>query len=468
MLCRDAWFAREDRWLRDVHVAVRKQFLYVQLLIPLISRILYGPLVARSATLTLLLSLYATSVTVLLILTIRRFHELLLARFNAERTRLEFGITVLTRLLAVVLQSIVRLLRIVAIAVGLLCEDLVADLTNHVAAAGRIDEHGIRRSARALHNTSRVIMIMDWSKVRLFAKNVAVLIWYTVLCHWGGNRSSSACTRIATSSRHGRKAQLWLGLLVLRRCHLLLVQYHNLLLLNIVGARVLIDLARSGRWCSDRAVLDVNLSASSVRLYDCLLGSLWTVLQITNLSLRLAATLTNTLDSCDDLFVFFSRSLLIFWFHFQLETAFITSVTRSIRAPAKAAVTVRIERSLSDWGIGHLRVRSGRLGRVGARFNRALRRILITNLQLLVAVVPVRALDVSLDFHLIIVRFRDSSSGNLPLVGLCAAIHGCIVVAWTITLIYLAYVTVTMWLRIMLLFDLPTLGDLLTLSLLLT
>ena len=75
-----------------------------------------------------------------------------------------------------------RLLRIVAIAVGLLREDLVADLTNHVA-AGRLNEHGIRRSARALHNTSRVIMIMDWSKVRLFAKNVAVLIWYTVLCH---------------------------------------------------------------------------------------------------------------------------------------------------------------------------------------------------------------------------------------------------------------------------------------------
>ena len=68
--------------------------MYVQLLIPLISRVLYGPLVARSATLTLLLSLYATSVTVLLILTIRRFHELLLARFNAERTRLEFGITI--------------------------------------------------------------------------------------------------------------------------------------------------------------------------------------------------------------------------------------------------------------------------------------------------------------------------------------------------------------------------------------
>lgn len=89
----------------------------------------------------------------------------------------------------------------------------------------------------------------------------------------------------------------------------------------------------------------MNLSTSSVRLNDSLLSSLRTVLQVSDLSLRLAATLTDTLNSRDDLFIFFGRlgrSLLIFRFHLQLETAFITSVTRSIRAPTQAAVAVRI------------------------------------------------------------------------------------------------------------------------------
>lgn len=68
------------------------------------------------------------------------FHQFLLARFNAERAGLEFGVTIQRRLLAIVLQSTERLLRgRIAIAADLLRKHLVADLTNHVAAARCVD-----------------------------------------------------------------------------------------------------------------------------------------------------------------------------------------------------------------------------------------------------------------------------------------------------------------------------------------
>lgn len=74
----------------------------------------------------------------------------------------------------------------------------------------------------------------------------------------------------------------------------------------------------------------MDLASASARLNYRLLRSLCAVLQVSDLSLGLAATLSDALYSRNNLFVFFGGTLLILRFDLQLETAFIASVTRPI------------------------------------------------------------------------------------------------------------------------------------------
>lgn len=168
---------------------------------------------------------------------------------------------------------------------------------------------------------------------------------------------------------HGGEAELGFGLLVLRLHHWLLR-------------------ARDARVHGGRLLRDLDLASSGSRLNDGVLLSL-SVFQIGDLSRRLAASLSNALNRGDYLLVLVTRRMLLAALvDLQFKDPFVTPGASAIRAPPEtpSAVDTRLPHAL----VRHLGL--GRLGAIGtSTLHRSLGGVLIADLQLVEAVVQIRA-----------------------------------------------------------------------------